>query len=91
MAASWVIYSACARPRWVAQRSGVHGVVQAVDQHQRRTPVVLDHLRHAAEILKNKQMLRQTSKCDLLEAFYRILKLKGAICWIRMASRSLLV
>lgn len=39
----------------VAQFGGVLGVVLAVDQHQRIPLVVLDDLRDAAEMLKNKE------------------------------------
>lgn len=53
-------------PHWVAQLGGVLGGVLAVDQHQGSPPVVLDDVRHAAEILKDKKMLHQTSKRDLL-------------------------
>lgn len=41
-------------PRGVAQFGGVLCVTLAVDQHQRIPHVVLDDVRDAAEILKNK-------------------------------------
>lgn len=47
-------------PHWVAELGGVLGVVLAVDQHQGNTPVVLDDVRYAAEILKDKKMFHQT-------------------------------
>lgn len=42
-------------PHWVAQLGGVLGVALAVDQHQGSPLVVLDDLRNATEILKDKK------------------------------------